>query len=107
RFDLAGVNGMRLARGPALFLAALAFNTVLFLIVPVLQAVFHAPRAERPVQDSVVQRDLYVPPPEPERPQEREIKEITLQPIAQPAAESRPTLPGGGLAIDLSPAGGA
>lgn len=98
---------MRLARRPALFLVALAFNAVLFVSVPLLQAAFRAPVAERAEPDSLVRRDLYLPPPETERPPEREIKEITLQPVSQPVAESRPALPGGGLAIDLSPVGGA
>jgi protein TonB len=89
-----------------IFLAALAFNTVLFLIVPVLQAAFNAPVAAKEEADSLVQREVYLPNMDPVKPEQREIKEITLQPVSQPVAESRPTLPGGGLKIDLSPAGG-
>src|SRR5690606_10543721 len=89
-----------------LVLAAFALNTVLFLVVPALQAAFRAPvKAERQV-DSLAQREIELPPPRAERPPEREIKEIKLQPVAQAAPEARPTLPGGGLAIDLSPVGG-
>lgn len=93
------------ARLVVIFLAALAFNTVLFLIVPVLQAAFHAPAVLTRDVDSLVQRDIVLPNQDPERPPEREIKEIRLQPVSQPVAESRPSLPGGGLKIDLSPAG--
>jgi TonB family protein len=93
------------ARTLLLFLAALAFNTVLFLIVPVLQAAFHAPAVIKKDVDSLVNRDIALPQRDPERPEEREIKEIKLQPVTQAVAESRPTLPGGGLKIDLSPAG--
>jgi TonB family protein len=95
------------ARIALLFLAALVFNTVLFLIVPVLQAAFNSPVVVKAEADSLVQRDIALPNQEPERPVQREIKEIKLQPISQPIAESRPTLPGGGLKIDLSPAGSA
>lgn len=89
-----------------IFLAALAFNTVLFLVVPVLQAAFNAPVKAAKEADSLVQREVYLPNMDPAKPEQREIKEITLQPVSQPVAESRPALPGGGLKIDLSPAGG-
>ncbi len=91
-----------------IFLAALVFNTVLFLAVPVMQAAFRAPvTAKKDAPDSLVQRDIVLPHQEPDRPPPREIKEIQLQPVAQPLAASRPSLPGGGLKIDLSPAGAA
>jgi protein TonB len=95
----------RLTRVPLIFLIAIVFNAALFFIVPFLQAAFHAPTVEKKAEDSLVQRDVYVPLPDPAKPPQREIKEIRLQPVAQPVAESRPTLPGGGLKIDLSPAG--
>lgn len=87
-------------------LAAFVFNTVLFLIVPVLQAAFRTPAVQQQQVDSLVQRDIALPPQEPEKPPEREIKEIKLEPVTQPVAASRPSMPGGGLKIDLSPAGG-
>src|SRR5690606_38682638 len=90
-----------------IFLAALVFNSVLFLFVPVMQAAFRAPVVIKEAPDSLVQRDLVLPHQEPDRPPEREIKEIQLQPVSQPVAANRPTLPGGGLKIDLSPAGSA
>lgn len=91
-----------------IFLAALVFNTVLFLIVPVLQAAFHAPVVVKQEIDSLVQRDIVLPNQQPDPPPQREIKEIALQPVSQPTpTASRPSLPGGGLKIDLSPAGSA
>lgn len=88
-----------------IFAVALGLNASLFFIVPFLQAAFHAPTMEKPLADSLVQREIYLPNFDPVKPVQREIKEIKLQPITQPIAESRPTLPGGGLKIDLSPAG--
>jgi TonB family protein len=96
----------RLARGPAIFITALALNAGLFFIVPFLQAAFHAPVMEKKAVDSLVLREVYLPNFDPVKPPQREIKEIKLQPVTQPVAENRPTLPGGGLKIDLSPAGG-
>lgn len=90
-----------------IFLAALVFNTVLFLAVPVMQAAFRTPVVAKQEVDSLVQRDIVLPNQDPERPPQREIKEIQLQPVSQPVAASRPSLPGGGLKIDLSPAGSA
>lgn len=91
-----------------IFLAALVFNTVLFLIVPVLQAAFHAPVVVKKDVDTLVQRDIVLPNQQPEPPPQREIKEIALKPVSQPTpTASRPSLPGGGLKIDLSPAGAA
>jgi TonB family protein len=98
----------RMTGGLLLFFAALAINTVLFLVVPVMQAAFHTPTAPEKKVDSLVQRDIVLAPPTPERPPEREIKEIKLQQVSQASpTASRPSLPGGGLKIDLSPAGSA
>lgn len=87
-------------------LGAFVFNTVLFLVVPVLQAAFNAPQRPAAAEDSLATRELYVPELPQPREERREIREVRVQPVAQPVAESRPMLPGGGLKIDLSPAGG-
>jgi TonB family protein len=90
-----------------LFLLALVFNTVLFLVVPTLQAAFHSPVVNKDAVDTLVQRELIQEEIRPEVRPQREIKEIKLEQVAQPVPESRPTMPGGGLKIDLSPVGGA
>jgi protein TonB len=103
-------NGMRLPRLAGwlrILLAAFVVNTVLFLVVPALQALMHAPAAPPKPKEARVEREVQLAPPERAREPEREIREIKLQPAAQAAApEARPSLPGGGLAIDLSPVGG-
>ncbi len=96
----------RYARGPAIFALALAFNAALFFAVPFLQAAFNSPVTKKAAVDPLVERDVVLATPETPRPPEREIKEIRLEPVERPVAETRPTLPGGGLAIDLSPVGG-
>jgi TonB family protein len=89
-----------------LFLAAFAFNAVLFLMVPTLQAAFHTPAAGKAPGDSVV-RELAPPETPPEKVVQREIKEIQMQSVNPPSlTQSRPSSPGGGLKLDLSAAGG-
>ncbi len=90
-----------------LFIVALVFNAVLFLMVPTLQAAFHSPIAKKAPTDSVV-RELAPPEVQPEKVVQREIKEIQMQPVSPPSlTQSRPSAPGGGLKLDLSAAGGA
>ena len=90
-----------------LFLVALVFNAVLFLIVPTFQAAFHTPIAQKAPGDSVV-RELAPPEVEPEKVVQHEIKEIQMQEVRPPSlTESRPSAPGGGLKLDLSAADGA
>jgi TonB family protein len=96
----------RLAGRFPILLAAIVVNGLLFLAVPVLQALIHAPALPEKPKVAREERDIYLPPPDRDRPPEREIREIKLQPVAQAAPEARPSLPGGGLAIDLSPVGG-
>jgi TonB family protein len=91
-----------------LFLAALVLNAVLFLAVPTMQAAFHAPVAKKASADTVVQRELAPEETRPEPRPQRVIQEIKLEAVTPPAlTESRPSLPGGGLKLDLSAAGGA
>jgi TonB family protein len=90
-----------------LFLAALVFNAVLFLIVPTFQAAFHSPAPQKAPNDTIV-RELAPPEVQPEKVVQREIKEIQLQPVSQPSlTQNRPSAPGGGLKLDLSAAGGS
>ena len=91
-----------------LFFAALVFNAVLFLVVPTLQAAFRSPPPAKTAQDSLVQREVVTELTRPEPPPPREIHEIKLEQTSpQPVTESRPSLPGGGLKLDLSAVGGA
>jgi TonB family protein len=103
-------NGMRLPRFAGwlpILLAAFVVNSLLFLAVPAMQALMHAPAVPGKPKEARVEREVLLTAPERTPPPEREIREIRLQPAAQVAApEARPTLPGGGLAIDLSPVGG-
>jgi TonB family protein len=103
-------TGMRLSRLTGrlpILLAAFVLNGLLFLTVPVLQALLHAPATTGKPKEARVEREVLLTPPERPRAPEREIREIRLQPAAQAVTpEARPSLPGGGLAIDLSPVGG-
>jgi TonB family protein len=90
-----------------LFLVALAFNAVLFLIVPTLQAAFRSPAPAKEAQDTL-QREIVSELTRPEPPPPRVIQEIRLeQPTTPTVSEARPSLPGGGLKLDLSAVGGA
>lgn len=92
---------------PLLFLGALAVNLGLYLLVPYIQALIlkHAGGPARgPKQVTTV---LEFAPPPAERLVKREIKEIKTQAFTQlQPTPNRPSTPGGGLKIDLSPAGG-
>lgn len=97
----------RLSSIVPLFLAALLFNTVLFLIVPTLQAAFRSPSPAQAAADSLVQRELAPEVTRPQPPPPREIHEIKLEQVSQSVTEARPVMPGGGLKLDLSAVGGA
>jgi protein TonB len=106
-------TGMRLSRLAGLggrlpiLLTAVVLNGLLFLTVPVLQALLHAPTMPEKPKEARVEREVLLTPPDRPPAPEREIREIKLQPAAQAVTpEARPSLPGGGLAIDLSPVGG-
>ncbi len=89
-----------------IFLAAVAVNLGLYLLVPYIQVLIqkgaHGPKAPK----QVVTEIQFAQPP-PEKLVKREIKEIKLASVNPPQPNpTRPTTPGGGLKIDLSPAGG-
>ncbi len=93
---------------PLLFLLSLAVNLALFLAVPFMQALLRqrALRAEKKPQ--VVERQLVLAEPPVEKSVKREIQEIKVASVRPPnLTRNRPSLPGGGLKIDLSPVGGA
>ncbi len=89
-----------------LFVAAAAVNLGLYLLVPYIQVLL-ARNAHPPLSPKLVTTELEFTPPAAEKLVKREIKEIKTQSINPPQpTPARPTTPGGGLKIDLSPAGG-
>jgi periplasmic protein TonB len=91
----------------ALFAAALAVNLGLYLLVPYIQILILKNSNSGPTRPKVVVIDIAITPPQTEKLEKREIKEIKSQAFAPPQPmPSRPSTPGGGLKIDLSPAGG-
>ena len=89
-----------------LFLAAVAVNLGLYLLVPYIQVLI-AKNSVAPKSAKLVETVLDFTPPAAEQLVKREIKEIKTQSINPPQpTPTRPTTPGGGLKIDLSPAGG-
>jgi TonB family protein len=91
----------------AVLAIATVVNLGLYLLVPYIQVLIQrsAVAAHRSVK--TVTTEVAVAPPQQERVQKREIKEIKTRAIDPPQPNpSRPTRPGGGLKIDLSVAGG-
>ncbi len=90
-----------------LFLAALAVNLGLYLLVPYIQVLILKHSGAGPKLPKLVTTVLAMAPPQTEKIIKREIKEIKTQSFTPPQPNpSRPSTPGGGLKIDLSPAGG-
>jgi periplasmic protein TonB len=91
----------------ALFVGALAVNLGLYLLVPYIQVLILKNTNALPKGPKIVSTDLAFAPPPVEKLIKREIKEIKTQNFSPPQpTPTRPTNPGGGLKIDLSPAGG-
>lgn len=91
---------------PLLMVGALGVNLALYLLVPYIQVLIQH-GAKKPASAATVVRELDFAPPPAEKLVKREIKEIKTASIDPPQPNpSRPTAPGGGLKIDLSPAGG-
>ena len=89
-----------------ILVAALAVNLGLYLLVPYIQVLIqkNSPGHRSP---KIMERELDFAPPPAEKLVKREIKEIKTRAIDPPQPNpSRPTMPGGGLKIDLSVAGG-
>jgi TonB family protein len=90
-----------------LFMAALAVNLGLYLLVPYIQVLILKNSDAGPKRPKLVTTELVIAPPQTEKLVKREIKEIKTQAFTPPQPmPSRPSTPGGGLKIDLSPAGG-
>jgi protein TonB len=97
---------MRAFEKPVLLVAAVAVNLGLYLLVPYVQVLIrkNAKVIKAPI---IMERSLDFAPPPAERMVKREIKQIKLASLDPPQPNpSRPSTPGGGLKIDLSPAGG-
>jgi TonB family protein len=89
-----------------LFAAAVAVNLGLYLLVPYIQVLI-AKNSTPPKHERVVSTVLEFTPPTADKLVKREIKEIKTASVNPPQpTPTRPTTPGGGLKIDLSPAGG-
>lgn len=85
---------------------AVAINGTLYLLVPWLQVRLNPPPV-KPAQE-IVEREVILNPYQPENEVKRPIEEIKPVSFERPEklTMTRPTAPGGGLKIDLSPAGG-
>jgi len=87
-------------------LAAVAINGALYLLVPFMQIGMHPPGPKK--KSETVEREIVLNPYQPENAVKRVIQEIKPVSLERPEklTATRPTAPGGGLKIDLSPAGG-
>lgn len=91
----------------AVLTVAVAINVGLYLMVPYIQVLIQRKALASHKSAKTVVAELAVAPPEEERTQRKVIKEIKTLAFRPPSMETaRPTTPGGGLKIDLSPAGG-
>jgi TonB family protein len=87
-------------------LAAVAINGFLYLLVPYLQVHTSTPGMKKASEK--IEREVEMNPYQPTQVTKRTIQEIKPVSFQQPdkLTASRPNNPGGGLKIDLSPAGG-
>lgn len=96
----------RLLEKALLLAAAIAVNLGLYLLVPYVQVLIQR-HAHPPKSPRQVVAELAYAPPSAEKLVKREIKEIKIATPDPPQPNpARPAAPGGGLKIDLSPAGG-
>ncbi len=96
-----------LLRFTAIAAMAVLVNGGLYLLVPYIQVLIKRQAVGAHKAPKAVTAELAPPPPEEKRAQKRIIKEIKTESYRPPSvATARPSLPGGGLKIDLSPAGG-
>lgn len=91
----------------AVAVIAVAVNVGLYLLVPYIQVLIQRNAVKAHKAPRQVTAAVAVAPPEQERLQKRVMKEIKTETYRPPSmAAARPSTPGGGLKIDLSPAGG-
>jgi TonB family protein len=93
-------------RTTGILVLAVVVNGTLYLLVPWLQVRLN-PSQAKPAQE-IVEREVILNPFQPENAVKRPIEEIKPVSFEKPEklTMTRPTAPGGGLKIDLSPAGG-
>jgi protein TonB len=96
---------MKLLAKLPIFLVALLINLALYLAVPFMQAVMRQNALGQQKKPAVVETQLAFEQPE-EKIEKKEIKEIKIAVETPNLTQGRPSSPGGGLKIDLSPAGG-
>jgi len=97
---------MKLLAKLPIFLVALLINLALYLAVPFMQAVMRQKALGQQKKPEAVERQLEFEPPV-EKVVKQEIQEIKIAAVQTPnLTQGRPSTPGGGLKIDLSPAGG-
>jgi TonB family protein len=97
---------MRAFEKSVLLVAAIAVNLGLYLLVPYIQVLIQK-NSNGPKSPHQVVTELSFSQPPAEKLVKHEIKEIKLASLDPPQPNpTRPTAPGGGLKIDLSPAGG-
>lgn len=91
----------------AVLAIAITVNVGLYLLVPYIQVLIQRKTMDAHKVPRSVTVEVTPTPPEEKRAQKRVIKEIKTEAYRPPSmAATRPTNPGGGLKIDLSPAGG-
>jgi protein TonB len=99
-------SGMVWLRWPAVFLFALICNGAFFLLVPALQALLRGEGVKKKSEERV-DREIAMPELTEEKRVRREIRRIEPNPLKPLDEPPRPARIGGGLKLDLSPAGGA
>lgn len=86
---------------------AVTVNVGLYLLVPYIQVLIQRKAVNAHKAPKVVEAALAPAPPEEKQTRKQVIKEIKTVSYRPPSmTTARPSLPGGGLKIDLSPAGG-
>lgn len=98
---------MKFLRWVAVVSMAVTVNVGLYLLVPYIQVLIQRKAVNAHKAPKVVEAALAPAPPEEKQTRKQVIKEIKTVSYRPPSmATARPSLPGGGLKIDLSPAGG-
>jgi protein TonB len=88
-------------------LLAVAINLGLYLLVPYIQVLAARGAVKAPKSRVEVTRPVEFEPPKRDQLEKREIKPVKVEAYRPPSvATARPSVPGGGLKIDLSAAGG-
>jgi TonB family protein len=89
-----------------ILIVAVAVNLGLYLLVPYIQVLAARGAAKPPKSGKVVEATLAFEAPRRDQLQKHELKPIKTETYRPPSMATRPSIPGGGLKIDLSAAGG-